>query len=123
MRPSSVRMANQSQVLKLTQMRIEAMKKTLALLLLGASMSTVVSAHAADAAVQQRFQSVSDEYFDKVYFPNQPTAGTLTGYHQYDTQLEDYSRKRIEAWIADLVFFEIRVKSVPAAGLDETTRA
>ena len=85
-------------------------------------MSTVVSAHAADAAVQQRFQSVSDEYFDKVYFPNQPTAGTLTGYHQYDTQLEDYSRKRIEAWIADLVFFEIRVKSVPAAGLDETTR-
>lgn len=85
-------------------------------------MSTAVSAQGANPAIQQRFQSVSDEYFDKVYFPHQPTVGTLTGYHQYDTQLEDYSRKRIEAWIADLVFFEIRVKTVPAAGLDETTR-
>src|SRR5579862_611640 len=123
MRPSSVRMANQSQVLKLTQMRIEAMKKTLALLLLGASMSTVVSAHAADAAVQQRFQSVSDEYFDKVYFPNQPSSGTLTGYHQYDPQLEDYSSKKIDAWIADLVYFQRRVETISAAGLDQTTRA
>src|ERR1700761_6467662 len=99
------------------------MTKTLALFLLGASMSTAVSSHAADAAVQQRFQSMSDEYFDKVYFPNQPTIGTLTGYHQYDTQLEDYSHKKIETWVADLVFFEHRVESIPASGLDQNTRA
>ena len=85
-------------------------------------MSTAVSAQAGNPAVQQQFQKVSDEYFDKVYFPNQPTVGTLTGYHQYDTQLEDYSHKKIEAWIADLVFFEIRLKTVSPAGLDETTR-
>ena len=68
------------------------MNKSLALLALGASMS--ISAHAANPAVQQQFQKVSDEYFDKIYFPNQPTVGTLVGYHQYDTQLEDYSHKK-----------------------------
>ena len=85
-------------------------------------MSTAASAQAANPVVQQQFQRMSDEYFDKVYFPHQPTVGTLTGYHQYDTQLEDYSRKKIEAWIADLVFFEIRLKTVSPAALDETTR-
>jgi uncharacterized protein (DUF885 family) len=96
------------------------MNKSLALFALGASMS--ISAHAASPALQQKFQHMADEYFDKLYFPNQPTIGTLTGYHQYDTQLEDFSRKKIEAWVADLVFFEIRVKTVPSAALDETTR-
>ena len=57
------------------------MIKSLALLALGASMSTVLSAQPANPAFQQQFQKVSDEYFDKVYFPNQPTVGTLTGYH------------------------------------------
>jgi len=30
-----------------------------------------------------QFQKVSDEYFDQVYFPHQPTAATVAGYHQY----------------------------------------
>jgi uncharacterized protein (DUF885 family) len=84
-------------------------------------MSTAISAQVSNPAVQN-FQKTSDEYFDKVYFPNQPTVGTLTGYHQYDTQLEDYSHKKFDAWIADLVYFQRRIESVPAAGLDETTR-
>jgi uncharacterized protein (DUF885 family) len=96
------------------------MNKSLALLALGASMS--ISAQAVNPAAQQQFQHVSDEYFDKLYFPHQPTVGTLVGYHQYDTQLEDYSHKKIDAWIADLVYFERRVEIVPAASLDETTR-
>jgi uncharacterized protein (DUF885 family) len=82
-------------------------------------MSTTVSAQTTPA---QNFQKVSDEYFDKVYFPNQPTVGTLTGYHQYDTQLEDYARTKIDRWVADLVYFERRIESIPASGLDETTR-
>jgi uncharacterized protein (DUF885 family) len=84
-------------------------------------MSTAISAQVVNPAAQN-FQKVSDEYFDKVYFPNQPTVGTLTGYHQYDTQLEDYSRQKIDRYIADLVYFERRIESIPAAGLDETTR-
>ncbi len=39
------------------------------------------------------FVHASDEYFDQVYFPHQPTQGTLAGYHQYDAKLED-SRAR-----------------------------
>src|SRR5947209_5090290 len=101
-------------------MRIRPMKKTLTLLALGASMT--LSAQTSNPAGQQQFQHVSDEYFDKLYFPNHPTVGTLTGYHQYDTQLEDYSRKKINAWVADLIFFEHRIETIPASGLDETTR-
>jgi uncharacterized protein (DUF885 family) len=97
------------------------MTRSLTLLALGAFMSTAISAQVVNPAAQN-FQKVSDEYFDKVYFPNQPTVGTLTGYHQYDTQLEDYSRQKIDRYIADLVYFERRIESIPAAGLDETTR-
>jgi uncharacterized protein (DUF885 family) len=95
------------------------MIRSLALFAFGAIMSTTLSAQTTPA---QNFQKISDEYFDKVYFPNQPTVGTLTGYHEYDVQLEDYSRKKIDAWIADLVYFERRIESIPASGLDETTR-
>src|SRR5215469_7045178 len=104
------------------EMRYRTMNKSLALFALGVSMSAAVSAHAANPAMEQQFQRVSDEYFDKLYFPNQPTVGTLSGYHQYDTQLEDYSRKKIDAWVADLVFFERRIETIPAAALDEATR-
>jgi uncharacterized protein (DUF885 family) len=83
-------------------------------------MSTTAIASASSA--QQSFQKVSDEYFDQLYFPYQPTAGTLIGYHQYDTRLEDYSRKSIDAQIAALHTFEKRVEEIPASGLDETTR-
>ncbi len=80
------------------------------------------TAHAAPETWQQQFQHVSEEYFDQVYFPYAPTTGTLTGYHQYDSQLEDYSRKSLDAQIAALRTFEARVKTIPAAGLDHTTR-
>jgi uncharacterized protein (DUF885 family) len=77
---------------------------------------------AAKDTAQRQFQKVSDEYFDRVYFPCAPTVGTLSGYHQYDAQLEDYSRKSIDAQVAALHNFEKRVAAVPAAGLDQTTR-
>ena len=83
---------------------------------------SAISSQAANLAVQQQFQKASDDYFDTVYFPNQPTTGTLTGYHRYDNQLEDYSRPRIDRWIADLAFFEERIKIIPASSLDETSQ-
>jgi len=98
------------------------MKNLLALIALGACMTTALPADATTGSAQQLFQRVSDEYFDTVYFPNQPTVGTLTGYHQYDTRLEDYSRKSVDAWVAALQAFEKRVDAVPADGLDQTTR-
>jgi uncharacterized protein (DUF885 family) len=85
-------------------------------------MSSAILAHAASNNWQQQFQKVSDEYFDQVYFPNAPTAGTLTGYHQYDTQLENFSRKSIDTEVASLLSFEKRVSEIPASALDQTTR-
>ncbi|HWG19191.1 MAG TPA: DUF885 domain-containing protein [Terracidiphilus sp.] len=84
-------------------------------------MSTFAAAAAADSA-QQKFHKISDEYFDQVYFPYQPTAGTLVGYHQYDAQLEDYSHDTIDAQVAALKAFEARVSAIHPAGLDRTTR-
>jgi uncharacterized protein (DUF885 family) len=97
------------------------MKTGIAVFAIGACMSSTAIALAA-ASPQENFQKVSDEYFDQVYFPYSPTAGTLTGYHQYDTQLEDFSRKNIDAQVAALHDFEKRVSAIPASGLDEMTR-
>jgi hypothetical protein len=68
------------------------------------------------------FQKVADEYFDQVYFPNQPTAGTVAGYHQYDVKLEDFSRAGVEAEVAALNSFDRRISAIPANSLDQTTR-
>ncbi|HUH64489.1 MAG TPA: hypothetical protein VLZ50_15890, partial [Terracidiphilus sp.] len=62
-------------------------------------MSTMVAA-AQKETWKQQFQRVSDEYFDQVFLPYAPSGGTLLGYHQYDTQLENFSRKNIEAEVA-----------------------
>jgi hypothetical protein len=59
----------------------------------------------------------SDEYFDQVYFPYQPTQGTLTGYHQYDAKLEDPSRKSIDAEIARLHALRSALRRFPRCRL------
>jgi uncharacterized protein (DUF885 family) len=71
---------------------------------------------------KEEFQKISDEYFDQVYFPNQPSSGTVAGYHQYDSKLEDFSQIRIKAEVAELNHFADRVSAIPSASLDQTTR-
>ena len=83
-------------------------------------MTSAVAAQAADA--REQFNKLADEYFDQVYFRYQPTAGLLSGYHQYDAQMEDLSRKNIEAEIAAQKSFEQRVAAVDAGKLDQPTR-
>jgi uncharacterized protein (DUF885 family) len=99
------------------------MKTAIALCIFGASIlqPTLSQAYAHDW--KQAFVSASDEYFDKVYFPYQPTLGTLTGDHQYDTKLEDYSRKSIDSEIAVLHDFEKRIYAIPADTLGQTAHA
>ena len=65
-------------------------------------MSSAITAQAANGTWKQQFEGASNEYFDQVYFHYAPTSGTLVGYHQYDGQLEDFSRKNIDAEIAAL---------------------
>src|ERR1035441_6410229 len=100
------------------------MKKIITFVVLGVCMSSAITAHAEKEAWKQQFQNVSDEYLDQVYFHYAPTQGTLAGYHQYDTQLEDYSGKNIDAAIAALKVFEKRVEAIhgDADALDLTTR-
>ena len=79
-------------------------------------------AAAQTTTAKQKFERVSDEYFDQVYYPYQPTTGTTAGYHQYDTKLEDFSRSSIDAETASLNDFEKRISAIPTASLDQTTR-
>ena len=75
-------------------------------------MAVHASAQAATPDWKSQFARVSDEYFDQVYFRYAPSGGTMTGYHQYDSQLEDFSRKAIDAEIAALHQFESRIEAI-----------
>jgi uncharacterized protein (DUF885 family) len=72
----------------------------------------------AGAALRQ----LADQYFDQVYFHYAPTNGTLLGLHQYDAQLEDYSRAAVERETADLERFEGKFAAVRADQLDLTSQ-
>jgi uncharacterized protein (DUF885 family) len=101
---------------------VSRMKKAASTCILGV---LIVSASIGQAVAQDAkaaFVAASDEYFDQQYFPSQPTLGTLTGYHQYDTKLEDFSRKTIDAEIAALHDYEKKIAAIPAGPLDVTTR-
>jgi uncharacterized protein (DUF885 family) len=82
-------------------------------------MTFAISAHAAKENWKRQFQKVSDEYFDQVYFPYAPANGTLAGYHQFDAQLEDYSRATIDKQIAELKVILARLESIDATELSQ----
>jgi uncharacterized protein (DUF885 family) len=85
------------------------MKAALALFTIGFSMTTTI---AAQQTWKQQLEKVSDEYFDQVYFRYAPSTGTSVGFHQYDSQLEDFSRPTIDAEIAALKSFEKRIEAI-----------
>src|SRR5215813_6175822 len=58
------------------------------------------------------FAKLADRYFDEFYFRYYPTAGTAAGFHQYDTRLEDYSRKAIDSQISALKQFKTQFENV-----------
>ena len=59
-------------------------------------------------AAADDFARFVDEYFE-AQFRAQPSAGTEAGLHRYDGQLEDLSRARIEARIAELKQLQARL--------------
>jgi hypothetical protein len=80
-------------------------------------------ATASQASGEIAWNALVDQYFDQVYFKFAPTAGTSAGLHQYDTQLEDYSRASVDRNIAALHDFEKRVESFDGKSLSETEAA
>jgi len=78
-----------------------------------------VSFAAEPAAGASAFATLADHYFDDFYFPNQPTAATSAGLHQYDGQLEDYSRKGEEDTVKELKQWEAKFVAIDAGKLGE----
>ena len=76
----------------------------------------------ADGATQT-FGYISQQFFSDVYFKFQPTIGTASGLHQYDTQLEDFSAGTIQRQIAALHEFEKKVEAIDASALDASAAA
>lgn len=68
------------------------------------------------------FRQLADEYFSEVTFKYGPTTGTLMGFHQYDSQLEDFSREGIDREIAALKEFEAKFDAVDESKLDLSTQ-
>ena len=76
----------------------------------------------APSGAADALRKLADEYFDQVYFHYAPSTGTLDGFHQYDAQLEDYSRAAVDRETADLQRFEARFAAIPADQLDLTSQ-
>ena len=57
------------------------------------------------------------------YFNFSPTAGTAVGYHQYDTQLEDYSAAAVQKEIAALHDYEKKIAAIDPSALDASVAA
>ncbi|HXZ79688.1 MAG TPA: DUF885 domain-containing protein [Terriglobales bacterium] len=68
------------------------------------------------SAALESWNKLVDEYFDG-FFGYHPSEATATGFHQYDTQLEDYSRKNIDQQIAFNRQFRARLEKFDASSL------
>jgi uncharacterized protein (DUF885 family) len=75
-----------------------------------ATPSVVPPTPAPAAASSGSFSKFVDDYFD-ARFDYLPSQGTDAGFHHYDTKLEDRSRARIEARIAELKVFLSRLQA------------
>ena len=62
------------------------------------------------------FDNMVDRYFDDFFHYN-PTQGTSAGFHQYDSQLEDYSLATIATRIRSLQRFLAEFERFPASSL------
>jgi uncharacterized protein (DUF885 family) len=75
-----------------------------------------------DSDPNASFRALADHYFSDVMFRFGPSNATLTGFHQYDSKLENYSRAEVGAEVAALKDYEKKFDAVPAAPLDESTQ-
>jgi hypothetical protein len=82
----------------------------------------ISSAFAAPLGTAADFDNLVDRYFDDFFHYN-PTQGTSAGFHQYDTQLEDYTLATIATRIRSLRRFLAEFERFPAASLTPETVA
>lgn len=80
-----------------------------------------MTAQAIAQSADANFRHLAHDYFTNVTFKFSPTTGTLVGLHQYDSQLEDYSRAGVERNIAALKAYEAKFDAVDGSKLDQST--
>jgi uncharacterized protein (DUF885 family) len=68
------------------------------------------------------FNSLADQYFDKYYFKFNPSQGTAAGFHQYDMQLEDYSKASLDQQITTLKNFQKVIAKIDPLQLSAAIR-
>ena len=88
----------------------------------GCSRKTLTPDTQAPSGAAEALRKLADDYFDQVYYHYAPSTGTLDGFHQYDAQLEDYSRAAVDQETGDLQRFEGRFAAIPADQLDLTSQ-
>jgi uncharacterized protein (DUF885 family) len=71
----------------------------------------------------REWNALVDEYLEKGYFRQNPSAATLAGIHKYDADIEGYSLGEIQAEIKTLRHYEQRVANFPADGLGQIDAA
>ncbi|HEX5233717.1 MAG TPA: DUF885 domain-containing protein [Silvibacterium sp.] len=82
----------------------------------------LMGAEAWGQSAGDNFRHLADEYFAQVMFKFAPTSGTLTGLHQYDAQLEDFSQAGVEREVAALKEYEAKFDAVDESKLDLSTQ-
>jgi uncharacterized protein (DUF885 family) len=80
-----------------------------------------VASQRADATA--RWNALADDYIDQILFRFNPSQGTTVGLHQFESQLEDYSRANIDKQVGALQEFEKRVVAFDASALSPTDAA
>src|SRR6201981_1200708 len=91
-------------------------------------LATVIGSRVSSVAVGRadataRWNLLVDDYLDQILFRFNPSYGTSAALHQYDSQLDGYSRVNIHKEIAALQQFEQRVTSFDASALSSTYAA
>jgi uncharacterized protein (DUF885 family) len=64
------------------------------------------------------WDKLADDFLSQVYYKFNPTSGTADGLHQYDSQLEGYSKADVDHRIAAMKSFKAKVEAVDPKSLD-----
>jgi uncharacterized protein (DUF885 family) len=83
----------------------------------------IVFVMAAGLMNAQTWDSLVDHFFDEAVFPFSPTTAVEDGFHQYDGQLEDFSKATMQREVAALLKYRGQFTAFPAAQLNTEQQA
>lgn len=69
------------------------------------------------------WNALVDEFLNKEYFPHNPSTATVSGIHNYDNEIEDYTKAGSEREAQALHGYLTRVEAFPAEGLSPVDAA